>query len=53
MDVQESEAKFLFENNMSDWLAMWGLGIGQWTEKQLVTIVVMMIIDYDQRLKNP
>ena len=23
MDIQESEAKFLFENNMADWLALY------------------------------
>ena len=35
------------------WHYIWGLGIGQWIEKQLVIIVIMMIIDSDQRLKDP
>ena len=35
------------------WHYIWGLGIRQWIEKQLVIIVVMIIIDSDQRLKDP
>ena len=30
-----------------------GIGDGQWIKKQLVLIVVIMIIDYNQMLKDP